>query len=203
VLREFLEKSGELGQRHTYVEWETICLKISSMINGLPMCYNSDDRGDALNELGLITPNMFLLGRNNSRSPSGFVTMEFNPAKALKELTETNHKLVELLGDFVPRFIPGKKFSDLNPPEIGDVVLFVSKENMRSRNVQYKYGRITATFVDGRINKCTVEYRNSDEVVIRSVDRTVDNLVLIVGSNEVDFNSYEHQLASWIQQKYL
>ena len=203
VLKEFLTKSGELGKRHTYIEWETICLHLSSVINGLPICVNSDDRSDTLSEYGLICPNMFLIGRNNNRAPEKFVTLEINPAKALQELGQTNERLTDLLGTYVHRFIPGQRYTNFRPPEIGDIVLFIAKEADRKRNVHYKYGRICSTNVDGREDKVTISYRNATEVVMRTVDRKVKDLVLIIGSDDLDFNTYEHQLASWVQQKYL
>ena len=70
VLKEFLEKSSETGKRHSYLEWESIVLNISAAINSLPICHNQDDR-QIDDMLGLITPNMFLLDRNNERSPAG------------------------------------------------------------------------------------------------------------------------------------
>ena len=203
VLKQFLEKSGDLGRRHSFIEWETIAVNVASVINGLPICHNQDDRGDSQNELGLISPNMFLIGRNNNRAPERFVSFESNPARAIKQLSETNNKLLELLGDFVHRFIPGRKFSECSPPSVDDIVLFISKEAQRSRNVAYKYGRVVETHVDGRANKVKVSYRNSDEVLMRTADRNIKDLVLILGSDEIDFNTHEHQLASRIQQKYL
>ncbi len=53
------------------------------------------------------------------------------------------------------------------------------------------------------LNKVIVEYRNADECVKRKVERNIKDLVLILSSDEIDFNSTEHQLASWVQQKYL
>ena len=203
ILKEFLEKAAELGVKHSYLQWETIGLNIATMINSLPITSNQDDQAHTMGELGLITPNLFILGRNNARSPEKFVTVDFNPAKAIKEVVATNDKLIELLGDFIPRFIPGKRFTEARPPEVNDVVLFVVQESNRTRNIKYKYGKIVETNVDGRINKVVVEYRNYEEVVKRRVERSIKDLVLILASDEIDFNSKEHQLASYIQQKYL
>ena len=201
-MKEFLEKSQEVSKKHSYLEWETICWNIASAINGLPVCHNQDDRY-IQDDLGLITPNMFLIGRNNSRSPDGFLVMENNPVKALMDLEEMNSKLLDLLGHYVHRFIPGKRLAEGQQPDVGDIVLFVMKESERSRNVKYKYGRILDTNVDGRPNKVKIEYRNANEVVKRIVDRNVKDVVLIKGSNEIDFNSPEHCIAAGIQQKYL
>ena len=203
VLKDFLEKGSLVSSKHSYLELETIGLNVATMINSLPITANQDDQANTMGELGLICPNLFIMGRNNARSPERFVSLDFNPAKALKELAATNEKLTEILGDFIPRFIPGKRFTDVRPPEKNDVVLFVAKESNRSRNIEYKYGKIIETNVDGRINKVLVEYRNADECVKRKVERNIKDLVLILSSDEIDFNSAEHQLASWVQQKYL
>ena len=203
ILKDFLNKAGCIGRKHSYLEWETVCLNISATINGLPICHNQDERSNSASELGLITPNMFLIGRNNNRSPEKIMTVETNPAKALRNIAETSQEMYDLLESFVHRFIPGKKFSDTRSPEKDDIVLFVAKEAERSRNVVYKYGRVIETCVDGRINKVTVEYRNPDEVVKRRVHRNIKDLVLILGSDELDFNTNEHRLAIEIQQKFL
>ena len=63
--------------------------------------------------------------------------------------------------------------------------------------------RVVEVNVDGRINKTRVSYKNADEVISREVLRNVKDLVLIQGTNEVDFNTYEHYLVSTIQAKYL
>jgi hypothetical protein len=202
VLKDFLTKSGELGKKHSYLEWETICLNISAAINGLPICHNQDDK-HADDSLGLITPNMFLIGRNNSRSPEGFVKIEHNPIKALRNLSESSSMLLDLLGDYVHRFIPGKRLAEGQCPDIDDIVLFVIKESERSRNIKYRYGRIIKTDVHGRGNKVRIRYRNSSEAISREVDRNVKDIVLIQGSDEIDFNSLEHCLAANIQKRYL
>ena len=203
VLKEFLEKGSELSKKHSYLELESIALNISSIINGLPICTNSDDTANTVGELNLITPNLFLIGRNSSRSPERFVTIETNPGKALKELANTSQELMDLLGNYVHRFIPGKRYSDVRPPDVGDIVLFLHREAQRTRNTIYKYGRVIATNVEGRINKTLIEYRNADEVKMRQVERNIKHLVLILGCEEVEFNTIEHYLAVGVQRKYL
>ena len=203
VLKDFLEKGSELCKKHSYLELESIALNVSSIINGLPICTNSDDTANTVGELNLITPNLFLLGRNSSRSPERFVTIETNPGKALKELASTSQELMNLLSNYVHRFIPGKRYSDVRPPEVGDIVLFLHREAQRTRNQRYKYGRVISINVDGRINKTLVEYRNADEVKMRQVERNIKHLVLILGCEEVEFNTLEHYLAIDVQRKHL
>ena len=75
ALKEFLEKSEQLSKKHSVLEWETIGLDIASTINGLPICHNQDDR-NAFGELGLICPNMYLIGCNNNHSPDRFAVIK-------------------------------------------------------------------------------------------------------------------------------
>ena len=77
---------------------------VSSFINGLPVCSNSEDAGGAYGDLNLITPNLMLIGRNNARAPEGFVSFATNPGKAIKEIAETNQRIHDLLGQFITRF---------------------------------------------------------------------------------------------------
>ena len=126
--------------------------------------------------LELITPNMLLIGRNNARSPTGFVHLEFNPVKALDSITDLNEKLLDLLGDFVHRFIPGKKIAEGDHPVVNDIVLFTAKEAQRARNVKYKYGRVVEVNVDGRLNKIRIKYKNADEVFRKIREKMYINL---------------------------
>ena len=203
VLKEFLMKSGELGRRHSFIQWETIVSSVSSFINGLPVCSNSDDHGGTYGDLNLITPNLLLIGRNNARSPEGFVSFTTNPGKALKNIAETNQLIYDLLGQFIARFIPGKRFTNSRPPEVNDIVLCLMKEAQRTRNCVYKFGRIIEVFLDGRPNKVLIEYQNSTECTKRRVERNVQNLVLILSVNEISLNSYELHQAAYAQRKFL
>ena len=108
VLKDFLMKSGELGTKHSFLEWESIVLNISAAINDLPICFNGDDQISG-NHIGLVTPNMFLDGRNNQRSPYGFADLHINAKAALSGIREHGDKLLHLLGDHVHRFIPGRE----------------------------------------------------------------------------------------------
>ena len=103
---------------------------------------------------------MFLIRRNNNRAPDQFVTIATNPVKALKNLEDMSIKLLDLLGDYVHRFIPEKSFSKGESPEVGDIVLFVIKEAEGTRNGKYRYGKVVQTAVGGRVNKVKVTYKN-------------------------------------------
>ena len=195
-------KAGHLGYRHSVLQWETIAQMMSSAINSFPICHNQDDRyiDDAT---GLITPNSFIMGRNNARAIEGMPYIEHDPKTALKQLSETCKGIYNLLANYAHRFIPGKRILSTQELQKGDVVLFTMKESLRSRNICYKYGKITDTNIDGRQNKVAIRYRNFTETVAREVERNIKDVVLIVGINEVDFNSQEHFLAAHIQGRYL
>ena len=115
VLKEFFTKSGDLGKKHSYLEWETIFASIASTINGFPICHNQDDP-HADDTLGLITPNMFLIGRNKERAPEGFVEVECDPVKALQKLKEYNTQPMNLLGRFCSSVYTWKKASRGSEP---------------------------------------------------------------------------------------
>lgn len=202
TLKELLNRTRELEKKHSFIEWETIALNISAVINSLPICHNQDDRGTS-DVISLICPNMFLIGRNNSRSPAGFVEVEGNPITALNDIRETNEGLLNLLGEFVHRFIPGKKVIKSVPPLVGDIVLFTSKEAERSRNIQFKYGLVEETEVHGRPNKIRIKYRNPGETIFREAERSIQNVTLIIGINDVDFNTSEHYIVAALQRRHL
>ena len=111
--------------------------------------------------------------------------------------------MLDVLGDFVHRFIPGRKLAEGQVPDVDDIVLFLHKEAQRSRNCKYKFGRVIQTDIDGRKNKIKIRYRNASEVISREVERSVKDVVLIHGTNEIDFNTQEHYLAAEIQSRYL
>ena len=139
---------------------------------------------------------MLLIGRNNARSPQGFPQIDINPVTILKSIQETNQQVLDLLGEFIHRFIPGKKLEHGEQPAIGDIVLFVGKEAERTRNVKHKYGIIVGTNIDGRHNKVCIKYRNADEAIFREVKRNVKDVILIQGVEDIDFNTKEHFIAA-------
>ena len=82
------------------MEWETISMNISAMINSLPICTNQDDRF-IQDPLGLITPNMLIIRRNNNRVPVNLPYVECNPGKALESIKESYNQVLDILGDYV------------------------------------------------------------------------------------------------------
>ena len=62
------------------------------------------------------------------------------------------------------------------------------------------YGKIVETGVDVIINRVLVAYSNADEFAICRIKENIKDLVLILSSYNINFNSTEHQLTSWLQQ---
>jgi hypothetical protein len=101
------------------------------------MCSNTDESTGAYGDLNFITPNLLLIGCNNSRAPEGYVDFTTPPNKAILQIAKTNEQIYKLIGHFITRFLPGKRLSSARLPEEGDIVLVLLKESYRSRNSVY------------------------------------------------------------------
>jgi len=203
VLKHILESTAELGKRHSYLQWETVAASITSTMNNLPITHCMDAADLNHDVFGFITPNNMLIGRNQDRAPEGPVDLEAKPSKLLQNIADLNDSMQEILANNIHRYVPGKHIYQGQLPTVGDVCLFLHKENQRSRNCKYKFGKIAAVNVDGRPNKITIKYRNAQEVNPREVDRNIRDVVLIRSINDVDFNNPENWIAQEAQRKYL
>ena len=203
VLKHILESTAELGKRHSYLQWETVAASITSTMNNLPITHCMDAADLNHDVFGFITPNNMLIGRNQDRAPEGPVDLDAKPSKLLQNIADLNDSMQEILANNIHRYVPGKHIYQGQLPTVGDVCLFLHKENQRSRNCKYKFGKIAAVNVDGRPNKITIKYRNAQEVNPREVDRNIRDVVLIRSINDVDFNNPENWIAQEAQRKYL
>ena len=59
--------------------------------------------------------------------------------------------------------------------------------------MEWKFGRIVETHVEGRSSKVQIEYRNHNETVFRTVVRHLSHVTLNRNMEEVDYNSRDHQ----------
>lgn len=82
-------------------------------------------------------------------------------------------------------------------------MIFVMTDNIRSRNMTWKYGKVTEILVDGRKGKVKIQYKNSSEVVWREVDRHVSQVVLLVSLDDLFLNTREHKIALEAQRRVL
>ena len=163
------------------------------------MCSNTDESTGAYGDLNFITPNLLLIGCNNSRAPEGYVDFTTPPNKAILQIAKTNEQIYKLIGHFITRFLPGKRLSSARLPET--LSLYSSKIHTDQETVCTGLW-IVETCLDGRDNKVLVEYQNSTEAVKRRVARNIQNLVLILGVDEISFNTYKHFQATYAQSKF-
>ena len=203
IVKELLEKTGENGIKHSFLQWETVALRLSTFMNSLPIARGEDSRNPKDMEVfGVICPNHFILGANPKRILDGTSTLVGSKCKMLENLEETRTFLEDALLSHLHRFIPsslGHKSDKV--PEVGDLVIFTMKDNMRSRNKIWKFGRVIQNYVDGRGGKLRICYKNANEAVVREIERHLNQVCLIQSLDEVDFNTEQHRLAMEIQQK--
>jgi len=204
LIKEMLESNCEKQRKHSLVEWDTIVRKVASSLNSLPMSRSGDTRNPSdMGMFSLITPNHFLFGKNSSRVPDGFPVVLDNPSKMLEKVCKTNDILQDILLSHIHRFIPGSNNKVGQIPNPGDIVLFVLKDGIRSRNKCWKFGRILANYVNGRSSLVNICYRNANESVFRELERHVSDVCIISHVDEISFNTVEHKMALDAQRKYL
>jgi hypothetical protein len=189
IFKELMSTQCRFTSPLSYLEWETICARLAAQMNNLPIGYYSVSENEVVD---FITPNLFILGRNNSRAMEGTPILEDSPLTRIQELQDITLALYQILYDNLHRLVPGKTPSRDDPIKVGDIVLFLHKEAIRSRNNDWKYGRISAIQVDGRPYTVEVSYTNSGECVVRRVVRHHSQIIFIMDINDVQLNSYEH-----------
>jgi hypothetical protein len=202
IVKDILLKTAELGKRHSFIQWESIAAGITSTMNNLPIAHR-DSRDFHSDSFNFVCPNHFIIGRNTDRSLDGFVELDSSPTKMLNNVNKITDSMHQILGDHIHRFIPGRKVFSGQPPNVGDVCLFLVKESERSRNSKYKFGRIVENYVDGRENKVRIKYKNAEEVVFRETCRNSQDVVLINSLNDIEFNTREHYEAMALQRRFL
>ena len=197
LIKELLEKTGAAGFKHSFLHWETILKAISSILNSFPIAKAGDNRNpnNPDNGFSVITPHHFLIGHNDSRSLEGEIKIMESRSSLLEKVNETYRFLQEILVSNIHRFIPGRQVNNPDPPSVGDLVIFVHKDNLRSRNIEWKFGKIVEVTVEGRKSKVRIEYNNHNEVVKRRVLRHLSHVTLLKRMEELDFNTRSHKMA--------
>ena len=178
ILKDLLEKSNSKGFRHSYLEWETIAQRIGSLMNSLPIARAEDIRSNTeMYIFGVICPNHFILGKNLDRTVEGSCIVLDDRSKMLELINETREFLEDIIISNVHKFIPTSLSSKSGMiPAVGDLVLFVMKDNQRERNKVWKFGKIMEIFVDGRAGKVKLCYKNASETVLREVFRNLSDV---------------------------
>ena len=167
---------------------------------------NKTDRsGTEPNDLGVITPNRLLLGRNNFRALAGTVRLSNVPSLYLQRHADITQMCLKILWQHVHRFIPRPKWLVGNQTvSVGDVVLFVHTENPTAKDCDhnYKFGRVTEVTGSGAMARVEVEYYNADSKRNKpeKTTRSMRQLVIIHRLDEVQQNTYEYFAAMTAQQ---
>ena len=184
--------------KNSLIAWETIMATIMSVLNAIPITRGNDDRGVSNHEFDLITPYLCLLGHNSNRTLERTFFLENHPSKHLKKVQTTLRAYYEKLIKSIHRLIPSPdKWKSSNPPQKGEVVLFLENEGFKYDS--WKYGRILETEVDGKATKIRIGYRNAGEKTDREAFRHPRNCVLIWKEEDIDFNTTAHFEASKAQ----
>ena len=180
-IRHVRETFSKHLQKHrlSLIQWETLGYQVSNTINNLPIASGKATRG--LEHLDLITPNRLLLGRNNSRSPVGVVTV----TEDLSRIITQNNNIFQVwykawLTSCVPSLMKHPKWfrSDVDP-KVGDIILFLKSE--KEFESIYQYGVITDLKAsrDGKIRQVEIEYQNHNEQVKRKTNRGTREICVI------------------------
>ena len=129
--------------------------------------------------LKLITPNMFRVGRLNSRALSGPVRLPKGPKEMMSKVEKLYDSFFQLMNIvMVPRLIAQPKwFKDSPQVQVDDVIYFQKVEN--DLYSKWTVGQVDAIIrsKDQSIRRVTVRYHNAGEKEPRFTDRCVRSLV--------------------------
>jgi len=177
------------GLKHDILSLETCFAWISSELNNLPICLGS--RVDNLDHLDLITTNRLLLGRNNRRALGAFATVS-SPSRLIEQMDrvyEVWWKIwkSEKLIDFIPQPSKWKKTNE--QLKVGDVVIFLKSDSEnRLGEPIWRIARVRSveTSEDGLARSAVLEYRNVNEKVMRTTNRSVRSVVVVHRESDLD-----------------
>ena len=177
------------GQRMDILSLETCFGWISSELNNLPICIGS--RVDNLDHVDLITPSRLLLGRNNRRALGGYATLT-SPSRLIDQMDkiyEVWWKVwkTEKLVDFIPQPSKWKKTNE--QLQVGDIVIFQkSAGDAQFGEPVWKIARVRSVdpSEDGLARDAILEYRNPDEKVLRTTNRSVRTVVVLHREKDLD-----------------
>ena len=197
LLRQMLEKLGvdTTVNSMTHVQWETLFSHISQNLNDIPIAKGNRSSIDDF-AWDVITPNRLLLGKNVNRSLNGNIEMESGPE--LGRLMEKNRKIletwykifVEHLYYLIPR--PTGKWHTTDPVNVGDVVLFVFKENAVMKQDVWKLARVVEIFSPTKVRlQYSIKTKRGDTEV-KFLERNPRQLCMILGEDEYGINTYKH-----------
>ena len=196
IMRETLEQLGQRSNHpQTAVQWETLFSLIANQVDNTPLAKGNASNGSDLG-FDILTANRIKLGRNNYRAMHGS-GVDLHMSANLSRLLERNQELYEFWYksyiDNIHQFAlkPSKWPRSDELPVVGDVVLFVFKEDptYSKKYADWKLGRVVV--VETRM--IAVEYvsgvRRSGETVKRNLQRNPRDVVVLLGAEELAINS--------------
>ena len=184
------------NRRLSILQWETICQQISNSINNLPI--GLGNKSEMLENLDILTPNRLILGRNNTRSPSGPLEITHDVRKIIRSNNEVFKMwFKEWMVSYVPHLVDQPKwFTSERSMAVGDVVLLLKSDKIF--DLQYQYGIVVRTVEskDGIIRSVEVEYQNPGENIKRRTTRGVRELVVVHPVDELSLSKELSDLAA-------
>ena len=179
----------------TTLGWETLFAKISSTIDDTPICRSNNTNARDIG-FEVITANRIKIGRNNFRSMQGG-GIDLSMSANLTNLLNRNQQIYDT---WYQMYIDSIHLFALRPslwphtdklPEIGDVVIFVHKEDALAgrQGADWKLARVTQ--VEER--RIEVEYsvgtKRSGAVSKRKVWRNPRDVAIIMTPEQLAINS--------------
>ena len=138
------------SNRLSVLQQESLVSEVTNGISNLPL--GLGNKIECLEDLGIITPNRLLLGRNDNMCPSGPLTAQ----EEFKWLLETTSKydtwFQSWVKSYVPTLIDGPKWltSD-NEFRVDDIFLFLKSEKEFKKDYQYGIVHMVQVGRDGHM----------------------------------------------------
>ena len=163
----------------------------ANAINNLPIAHTGTH--EQQEEIDAVSRNRLLIGRNNTRSPEGDITVKgLTLEKQLEKVKEINTEVFRIIMENLGQFIDRPKWhTNTESLEIGDVVVFRHKEGDSAET--WLLGRVERRFrKDGEPDQFLIKHKNAAENVFRHTKRIARELCLVHSIHDVDFNCEEH-----------
>ena len=176
------------GRSFSVLQFETALAYIAAELNNLPFCLGN--RYSNLDGLDLLTPSRLLMGRNNSRTAMGRLTVE-TPGKMLESIDEIERAWWQVfknarLADFFPK--PKKWSTTSHQPMVGQIVVFLRDLSNSFGSSIFRIGRIKRVFEskDDIVRKVEIEYRLWQSKTTSSVIRSLRDVAVLEVEADLD-----------------
>ena len=196
ILRSMLDKLQiKTDTVLSVLQWENLFSKISNMINDLPIAKCTES---TITDIGwdIITPNRLLLGRNNTRSLQGQISL--SKSLGSENLLRKNRSIMEnwyqIFVNRIHHLIPRpNKWIRTDKVQIGDICLFMYNEAPGVGKDQWKLGRITDM---PKPNKVIISFptalHKKGLPKLKTITRCPRDISIIHASDQIDLNTREY-----------